>query len=222
MDDAKRRPVGAVTARVVAVIVLVLGGAANAVAQQRSTAPSLNPPWPRLVVDLRGATASVPKDSAFYPPLPVDALVPARGFGLDAGAHVYVGHLKRVRLGYGANVFVVRATQGGLTTVNATLVAPQVSMNFGTSRGWSYISGGFGAAAVRGTLDDGSSGAVARASGMLGAINVGGGARWFVSPHLAFTFDVRLHRLGHGTGDDGVQTSTAMLSSASAGLSLKM
>lgn len=212
---------GAVTVRVVAVL-LLLGCASDAVAQQRSTAPALNPPWPRVVVDFRGATASVPKDSAFYPPLPVDTLVPARGFGLDAGGHVYAGRLKRVRLGYGANVFLVRATQGGVTTVNARFVAPQVSMNFGTARGWSYISGGFGAAAIRGAMNDVNGGSVTRASGVLGAINVGGGARWFVSPHLAFTFDIRLHRLGHATGVDGVQTSTAMLSSASAGFSLKM
>ena len=66
--------------------------------------------WMRVLFSLR-RMVSVPKDSAFYPPLPVDALVAARGFGVDAGAHVYAGHLKRVRLGYGANVFVVRATQ---------------------------------------------------------------------------------------------------------------
>ncbi len=204
------------------VVLLTLAHVSTAAAQQPSAAPGLNPPWPLLVVDARGATAVIPKDSAFYPPLPENALVPARGFGFDAGAHVYAGRLGGVRLGYGADVFFVRATQGGLTTVNARFVAPQVSLNFGTSRGWSYISGGAGVATMRGELTDETGASTSRPSGRLSAVNVGGGARWFMSRHLAFTFDIRLHRLGHGTGEDGVQTPTAMLSSVSAGFSLKM
>jgi hypothetical protein len=203
-------------------VLLTLASVSNAAAQQPSAAPALNPPRPLFVVDARGATATIPKDSAFYPPLPEDALVPARGFGFDGGAHVYAGRLARVRLGYGADVIFVRATQGDLTTVNATFVAPQVSLNFGTSRGWSYISGGAGVAMIRGQLIDESGASTSRPSGTMSAVNVGGGARWFMSPHLAFTFDIRLHRLGHATGEDGMQTPTAMLSSVSAGFSLKM
>src|SRR5215204_3456392 len=103
--------------------------------------------WPRFVVDVRGATGGVPSESAFYPPLPDDALVPARGFGFDAGAHVYAGAIGPARLGYGANMMVVRATQS-VTSAVTRLVAPQVSFNFGSPRGWSYVSGGVGVATV--------------------------------------------------------------------------
>ena len=39
-----------------------------------------------------------------------------------------------------------------------------------------------------------------RDSGRLNGWNAGGGARWFLTSHLAFTFDLRLHRVGAGSG----------------------
>ena len=203
-------------------VLMVAAGAAPQAQGGRSAAPPLNPPWPRLVVDVRGATSTIPDEAAFYPPLPPDALVPARGFGFDAGAHAYAGHLGPARLGFGASVLAVRATQGEQMTVNARVFSPQVSFNFGGAQGWSYISGGPGVAQVRGRLIDPNGGeAASRSSGSLLALHVGGGARWFVTPHMAVTFDVRFHRLGSGTGDDGITTGTATLIAASVGVSLK-
>jgi hypothetical protein len=206
-----------------AVAVLVLVTVAPAAGQvSRSAAAVLNPPWPRIVVDLRGATNKVPAESVFYPPLPPDALVPARGFGLDAGAQIYAGTWKSMRLGYGADFFAVRATQTDLITVNGRFLTPQLSLNFGSSRGWSYVSGGVGLASIRGDIvavEEVPS--ASRSSGWLTTINVGGGARWFVTPHVAFTFDLRLHRLGRGTGDDGVVSHSALLSSLAAGISVR-
>jgi hypothetical protein len=191
-------------------------------AQTRSAAAVLHPPWPRVVVDLRGATNGIPDEAVFYPPLPPDALVPARGYGLDVGAHVYAGRWKSVRFGYGADVFAIRATQGDLTTVNGRFLAPQVSLNFGTSRGWSYVSGGAGVAGIRGDVAAvNEAPAASRSSGALTTINLGGGARWFITSHIAFTFDLRLHRLARGTGEDGIVTHSALLSSMAAGISLK-
>jgi hypothetical protein len=37
-----------------------------------------------------------------------------------------------------------------------------------------------------------------RQSERLNALNVGGGARWFFLSHLAFGFDLRLHRIASG------------------------
>jgi hypothetical protein len=34
-------------------------------------------------------------------------------------------------------------------------------------------------------------------------INYGGGARWFVKPHLAFSVDVRFYAVYPGTAEDG-------------------
>ena len=44
-------------------------------------------------------------------------------------------------------------------------------------------------------------------SGWMGALNFGGGARWFISEHVGFGFDVRWHRLG---GRDASGTSVAV------------
>jgi hypothetical protein len=199
---------------------LLLTGAPVA-AQTRSAAATLNPPWPRLVVDIRGATSAIPASALFYPPLPPEALVPARGFGVETGAQLYAGHLGGVRLGYGASVYAVRATQGGATTVNARFLAPQVSLNFGTSRGWSYLSAGAGIGSIRGEVTTADGPSASRTSGAITTPHIGGGARWFVNSHVAFSFDLRLLRLGRGVGNDGIATGSSMLTSATVGVSLK-
>jgi hypothetical protein len=202
-------------------VILLFAGVSMASAQTtRSAAATLNPPWPRFVVDLRGATSAIPDGALFYPPLPPDSLVPARGFGIEAGAQLYAGHLGGVRLGYGGSYYAVRATQGGLTTVNARFLTPQVSLNFGSSRGWSYVSGGAGIGTIRGEVTvDGVS--ASRSSGTLTTPHIGGGARWFFTSHVAFTFDLRLLRAGRGVGNDGIATGSSMLTSATIGVSLK-
>jgi hypothetical protein len=48
------------------------------------------------------------------------------------------------------------------------------------------------------------------------SINWGGGARWFLGPHLGIGFDVRVHHLA---GSEVLPKATAV--SAAAGLSLK-
>ena len=174
--------------------------------------------WPRVVADLRGATSGVPSDVAFYPPLPGEVLVPSRGFGIDAGGHVYGGRLGPARFGFGANVIVVRATQVNITTVGR-VIAPQVSFNFGGPDGWSYISGGLGVGTITSRVK-GEGGDAERRSGTVPAVNVGAGARWFMTRRVAFTFDLRLHRLGSGERD-GAATPSATLGAASAGFSFR-
>jgi hypothetical protein len=163
------------------------------------------PPGPVFVVDVRGATSGVPTSPGLYPSIPDGGSVPARGFGYDVGGHIYLFNLGAARLGLGVNVIGVRGTA---TDANATLgiVAPQLSFNFGSSDGWSYLSLGAGTARVE-----------ASEAGSSSAINAGGGARWFVKHHLAVAFDVRLHKIAA----DGETMGASTIVSASVGFSLK-
>jgi hypothetical protein len=175
----------------------------------RAAAQSSQPPGP-WVIDLRGATAGLPADTAFFPPITVDTLVPSRGFGLDVGGHVYLLSWGPSRVGVGVSYVRVRGTA---TTVAATVgaFAPQVSFNFGTRNGWSYLGAGWGRAWVRTTAEQ-LAGTAERESGALAAVNFGGGARWFLTRHVGVGFDVRWHRLSG--------TPRTMLLTAAAGVSI--
>ena len=95
---------------------------------------------------------------------------------------------------------------------------PQASLNFGSSRGWSYIGAGFAwsrrSTGVADTeFEDGA---------RLMGLHYGGGARWFIKPHVAFTFDLRFYRLPEQAEDGTIpfQPKTRLFL-ASAGLSFK-
>jgi len=158
-----------------------------------------------FVIDVRGVTSGIPASPGLYPGLGDQYVVPARGFGFDVGAHIYLFSLGPARLGIGANYIEVRGTA---TDADATLqtIAPQLSFNFGTSDGWSYLSVGAGTARVKAIESASSS-----------AINAGGGARWFMNRHLAVGFDVRFHKIA-ADGDTMGQSTQV---SASIGFSLK-
>ena len=179
--------------------VLLLGSRVSA----QSLAPG--PPGPVFVIDLRGATSSIPTGSGLYPTIPEGGSVPARGFGYDVGGHVYLFNLGPARMGVGAHLIGVRGTA---PDANATMriVAPQLSFNFGTSDGWSYLSLGAGLAQVNGL-----------ATGSSTAINVGGGARWFLTRHIGVGFDVRIHKIAADADVMGAATKT----SVSVGFSVK-
>lgn len=145
------------------------------------------------VIDLRGATGGLPKDTAFFPGIPVETIVPARGFGFDVGAHVYLFGLGASRVGLGASYLRARGTAPGIVASVSTL-SPQVSFNFGTASGWSYLSAGLGRAWVATTVER-ESGAVTADSGGLSALNYGGGARWFLAERVAAGFDLRFHHV---------------------------
>jgi hypothetical protein len=182
-------------------------GLAGVLLGSRAGAQSLTPgpPGPIFVVDVRGSTSGIPTSIGLYPTVPDGGSVPARGFGYDVGGHVYLFNLGSARLGLGVNVIGVRGTA---TDATATLeiLAPQLSFNFGTSDGWSYLSLGAGNARVKGEETGSSS-----------AINAGGGARWFITRHLALGFDVRLHKIAA----DGETMDASTVLSASVGFSVK-
>jgi hypothetical protein len=182
-------------------------GLAGVLMGPRVGAQSLTPgpPGPVFVVDVRGATSAIPHSIGLYPNLPDGGSVPARGFGYDVGGHVYLFNLGPARLGLGVNVIGVRGTATDATTT-FEILAPQLSFNFGSSDGWSYLSLGAGNARVRAEETASSS-----------AINAGGGARWFIKRHLGVGFDVRLHKIA--ADGDTLGASTAF--SASVGFSIK-
>ena len=177
-------------------------------------AQALKPPPPGpYVIDVRGTTLGVPQKPGFYPDIPTGTVIPARGFGVQAGVHVYPLPIGAWRLGVGVDVYIARATattpvststsstSASSTTSDDTttpvvetfpdvsvtqrIVSPQISLNFGTGRGWSYLSTGAGPAHVK----------AAAGSDVLTTtkvvVNVGAGARWFLTDHLGIGFDLR-------------------------------
>jgi hypothetical protein len=182
--------------------------------------PNPGPPGP-YVIDVRGVTSGVPSSGALYPipssptqppsnepsstPTSTTTLiVPSRGFGGEAGAHVYPLGLGPARLGIGASVVYARATAPD-TVLTMQMIVPQLSFNFGTSNGWSYLSAGAGPVRIRTTRTFNTR-----------SINAGGGARWFLNNHMAIGFDIRMHKLAAR----GALPQTTLVS-ASVGLSLK-
>jgi hypothetical protein len=183
----------------IAVLIPLIAGACS-VAPASAQTPS--PPGP-YVIDVRGAFSGLPTQAAFLPALPSATAIPSRGFGFEAGGHVYLLSLGPARLGLGVSVLRARGTASTVTetaalpdvAVTLTAIAPQVSFNFGTRDGWSYLSAGYGRAQVRAIATPATGSTLQQDSGGVAAINFGGGARWFLRDHLAVGFDVRFHRL---------------------------
>jgi hypothetical protein len=161
-------------------------------------------PIGRFVADFRASFPRFPEDAAAATAIGVAAdNVPGRGLGLSAGVHVYPFRLGKVAIGFGGEWLNTRAsktaepaTEGGPDgpTVNTrfSALSPQISVNFGSRRGWSYLTGGLGRAAFTTEREDDP---VADAGSKPRVLNYGGGARWFAKEHLAFTFDLRWYRI---------------------------
>lgn len=187
-----------------AVVVSALAAfAPEAAAQPSGAAPPWEGPISIAVVDLRGSLAKYPSDLDVSDPRGIAAnTLPDFGWGGEAGVHVFPLRGRRITLGLGASVLWTSrtatpeapeestATLPGATT-KLRVLATHVSMNFGDRHGWSYLSGGIGRATLSLTEAD----APDEDSGGLTAWHVGGGARWFMREHFAFTLDVRFHRL---------------------------
>jgi hypothetical protein len=164
-------------------------------------------PISRFVVDARGSLARFKQDVAVAGALGVDSkTLPTRGLGITVGAHWYPIRLRRITFGVGAEY--VRAgdsrtvkvvdeeteveTEGPTLTTSFSSFAPQLSFNFGRDEGWSYVSGGLGSARITTEHADAT---LEQSAGRTRALNYGGGARWFNSPRMAFTFDVRFYAI---------------------------
>jgi hypothetical protein len=194
-------------------------------------------PPPRIgpfVVDLHATVPRFPQDPqlASSRGMSVSEL-PGSGLGVQIGVHVYPIHWRAVTFGVGGEFATGRARQTPTaaqttaqpalrpSTERFTTMAPQLSFNFGTGKGWSYISGGLGQSTWA-VVPQGQEGFPAD-SEKLKTINYGGGARWFMKTHLAFSFDVRFYAINPGTpffaGALGSPRTTLLV--IGAGVSLK-
>jgi hypothetical protein len=168
-------------------------------------------PIGRFAADVRGAWGTLPDDPALAAALDVtEDNLATRALGLVFGAHAYPLRLGQyVALGFGGELLFARgrntveveegdeAVAGPTVTARFSAVSPQVSLNFGGRDGWSYVSGGFGWSKYSTKVDPVPEGAptgdeeTPRAS----TINYGGGARWFMKKHLAFSLDLRFYTI---------------------------
>jgi hypothetical protein len=161
-----------------------------------------------FVIDVRGAFTSLDAAGSANAVNLEKAQLPSNGFGVEIGAHVYPLRGRVVSLGVGASLLFARSSKAPEVpadqepdpddpTVRTRLkgFTPQVSLNFGSRRGYSYVSAGIGTMtrAIDATdgvmLDEVTGDTRAR------TLNYGGGARWFANARLAFSFDLRFYRV---------------------------
>lgn len=161
-----------------------------------------------FVVDARVSSAGLPNQPGWTPAVPSATVTPGRGRGLEVGGHVHVVRLRSIALGVGATWLVARGSAappdvtGTLpppalpaVTTRVTSFAPQISLNFGHSLGWSYLSAGLGRSKAESEATAAGATFVPRESGWVKTLNYGGGARWFITDHLGVGFDLRWHKV---------------------------
>ena len=167
-----------------------------------------------FVVDLRAVSSGLPAEPGWTPLLPAATVVPARGLGVEIGAHVNLLRRRSVALGVGATWLKARgstsppdvgesatpptAPTNPDVTTRVTAFAPQVSLNFGHSLGWSYLSVGLGRSRTESeaSLAGGTTTFTPSDSGWVKTLNYGGGARWFLTDRFGVGFDLRWHEVG--------------------------
>lgn len=197
-------------------------------------------PLPWFAVDLHGASVGLPTAEGWIPLLSDDTPVPGRAWGLVAGATVYPVRFGIITLGLGASIATAKGNSESLTLTTGSgsgavtrvtpivrtqvlNLIPQLSINFGHQLGWSYLSAGLGRSKVTS-----SAGAVGDSPQILvpeawnQALNFGGGARWFMKPHLGAGFDVRFVKLGsRGPSGEIPSARRTQMITFSAGISIQ-
>ena len=192
------------------------------------------PKIPLFAIDLHAAVPMFPSDD---PALAASrgmqlGELPGSGFGAHAALTMYPLRWKAITFGVGGEVTVSRARKTPpADQSNAAIVlrsseerfvaaSPQLSFNFGTGNGWSYLSGGVGYANWS-VVPQGQAGFPPDEE-RLKTINYGGGARWFMKSHLAFSFDFRIYAISPSSPVFGFPSGPRTnLKVISAGVSLK-
>jgi len=174
------------------------------------------PPLPRIVVDVHALVPVFPNDAtqlADSRNLSVTEL-PGAGMGGRVGAHVYLFKWRAVTVGVGGEAIVGRSSSApagstvlaadGVTTLTLvpvderlTSVGSQLSLNFGSGHGWSYISGGIGRS--RWSVHPSGQAEIPADTESLPTTNYGGGARWSIKRHVGFGLDVRIYEIQPGS-----------------------
>jgi hypothetical protein len=215
---------------VVIVAVLILGSFTSAAFAQDPPKPI---PW--AVVDLH---ASIPRFPTDDPDLGASrnmnvVELPGAGLGAQVGLHLYPLHTRVITIGVGGELMMGRARQtpaagltlpDGVTPLRAaeeriTSFAPELSLNFGNGSGWSYLSAGLGQSIWSLSTDD--LGDYPPNHDKLKTFSYGGGARWFIKPHVAFSFDARFYVISPGFAYIFQATPRTTLFIIAAGVSLK-
>lgn len=163
-----------------------------------------------FVIDLRGAVLKPPVNPqlASSRELNSQADLPGIGIGGTAGVHIYPLRWRAITFGIGGEIVLARAHHTGVAgssqssatpsvTERFVSAAPELSFNFRGSNGWSYISGGIGPSVWQ-IVPDGQE-VTSADEERLRTVNYGGGARWFIRQHLAFSLDVRIWQVDPGS-----------------------
>jgi hypothetical protein len=175
-------------------------------AANRALAQDPPPKIGPFVVDLHATVPRFPQDLQLAESRDMTlAELPGSGLGVLVGVHVYPLRWRAVTFGLGGEFATGRSRQTPTAAQTAirpaterlTTITPQLSFNFGTGNGWSYISGGLGRSTWAVT-PQGQEGFAADTE-QLKTISYGGGARWFMKTHLAFSFDARFYAINPGT-----------------------
>jgi hypothetical protein len=185
---------------------LVLSAAAVLLVPERAVAQEPTGPLPRVVLDLQGIIPVFPNDNAQLADsrdLSVGEL-PGAGLGARVALNFYLFRWKVITVGVGGEVFAARSsstppegTSFAAVSERLTSGDAQVSFNFGSAHGWSYLSGGIGRSQWS-IVPAGQSATPADAE-TLPTANYGGGAHWSIKRHLGFSIDVRLYEIQGGT-----------------------
>jgi hypothetical protein len=188
--------------RAVMFAAVMLTAANTVLAQQKE-------PIAPFVADLRLTSSGLPNEAGWTPTVPAGTVTPSRGLGFDVGAHVNVIRRGAIAVGVGASWLVARSTSTPAepastppaptlipeVTTRITSFAPQVSLNFGHSLGWSYLSAGLGRTKVESEAALAGAAFTPRVSDWVKTLNYGGGARWFLNDHVGVGFDLRWYKL---------------------------
>lgn len=188
------------------------------------------PRIPVVAVDIHATVPRFPGDAALAASRSMTmAELPGAGLGLHVAVTLYPLKWRAITFGIGGEVTANRSRHQP-PAFNPELrgaeekflsAAPQLSFNFGTGRGWSYLSGGIGVSQWS-LIPDDRGDPFPSDTERLKTINYGGGARWFAKPHLAFSFDVRFYAINPGSpylGNPGSPRTTLLI--IGAGVSVK-
>ena len=216
---------------VTAFIFLCLAVAVPAVAQDQAPVPLPPDPKPPFVFDARFAWPGITRDRIVAAALDVPAEdMPGRGPAVILGAQVIFPRRSVVSLGVGGELLLMRArntiepedetlpVMGPTLTNRWSHMSPQVSLNFGSGGGWSYLTGGLGWSKLTMERDDEPQ----EPGGRVRTLNYGGGAKWFAKKHLAFALDLRFYSISAQEAAPGrVATSAVRVVVFSGGFSLR-
>jgi hypothetical protein len=185
-----------------------LGLATTAAAQDPDPvpAPLVRQPIAPFVFDARVPLPRFKQDATIATGLGVDKLdLPVRGIGLLGGAHVYPLRRGSFALGLGAEMLRTHASKtkqapenlpnavdGPTVKTRWSQFSPQVSLNFGSREGYSYLTVGLGKSKLTTELEEKPQ---PDPESSVSTLNYGGGARWFIKKHLAFNLDLRFYSI---------------------------